>query len=112
MTEKTDALEQATVFRVDKFVVPESAREEFLSKIRETHQLLRQQPGFLRDAILEQIAGPGKFNIVTVAEWKDQASIDAAREAVRRVHAARGFSPGETMERLGIEADIADYRPI
>ena len=65
------------VYRVDKFVVPESAREEFLTKIRETHELLRRQPGFVRDAILEQIAGPGRFNIVTVAEWEDQSAIDA-----------------------------------
>ena len=104
--------ENTTIYRVDKFVVPEFAREEFLARIRETHELLRRQPGFLRDAILEQISGPGKFNIVTVAEWKDQASIDAARAVVKKAHAERGFSPQETMRRLGIEADLADYRPI
>lgn len=102
----------STVYRVDKFVVPESARDEFVARIRETHEILRQQPGFVRDAILEQVAGPGRFNIVTIAEWEDQAAIDAAREVVRRAHAQRGFSPQETMRRLGVEADIADYRPI
>lgn len=104
--------ENATIYRVDKFVVPEAAREEFLAKIRQTHELLRQQPGFIRDAILEQISGPGKYNIVTVAEWKDQQAIDAARAVVMRAHAESGFSPQETMQRLGIEADIANYRPI
>lgn len=102
----------AAIYRVDKFVVPEAARDEFLARIRETHELLRRQPGFIRDAILEQVAGPGKFNIVTIAEWQDQAAIDAARDAVRRAHAQRGFSPQETMKRLGIEADIADYRAL
>lgn len=101
-----------TVYRVDKFVVPEAAREEFLTKIVETHQLLRRQPGFIRDVILEQVAGPGKFNIVTIAEWKDRQSIDAARAVVQRAHAKKGFSPRELMDRLGIEADIADYRPV
>lgn len=109
---KMERQEKSMVYRVDKFVVPESAREEFLTKIRETHELLRRQPGFVRDAILEQIAGPGRFNIVTVAEWEDQSAIDAAREVVKRAHAERGFSPQETMKRLGIEADIADYRPV
>lgn len=102
----------AAIYRVDKFVVPEAARDEFLARIRETHELLRRQPGFIRDAILEQVAGPGKFNIVTIAEWQDQAAIDAARDVVRRAHAQRGFSPQETMKRLGIEADIADYRDL
>ena len=102
----------AGIYRVDKFVVPEAARDEFLARIRETHELLRRQPGFIRDAILEQVAGPGKFNIVTIAEWQDQAAIDAARDVVRRAHAQRGFSPQETMKRLGIEADIADYRAL
>ena len=102
----------AGIYRVDKFVVPEAARDEFLARIRETHELLRRQPGFIRDAILEQVAGPGKFNIVTIAEWQDQAAIDAARDVVRRAHAKRGFSPQETMKRLGIEADIADYRAL
>ena len=102
----------AGIYRVDKFVVPAAARDEFLARIRETHELLRRQPGFIRDAILEQVAGPGKFNIVTIAEWQDQAAIGAARDVVRRAHAERGFSPQETMKRLGVEADIADYRPI
>jgi hypothetical protein len=41
------------IFRVDKFVVPANAREEFLGKVRATHAVLKTQPGFVRDAILE-----------------------------------------------------------
>ncbi|TGV83754.1 antibiotic biosynthesis monooxygenase, partial [Mesorhizobium sp. M2D.F.Ca.ET.145.01.1.1] len=37
----------SSVFRVDKFVVPAAAREEILSKVRTTHELLRQQQGFV-----------------------------------------------------------------
>lgn len=104
--------ENAAIYRIDKFVVPEAARDEFLTKVGETHELLRQQPGFVRDAILEQVAGPGKFNIVTIAEWEDEQALDAARAVVKQAHAERGFSPRELMERLGIEADIADYRAV
>ena len=43
-------------------VVPHAAREEFLSRVRDTHRVLRRQPGFIRDALLEQVAGPGRFN--------------------------------------------------
>lgn len=103
---------QTTIYRVDKFIVPETARVEFLRRVHETHQVLRRQPGFIRDALLEQVSGPGKFNIVTVAEWESQAAIDTARAAVMNAHAESGFNVQETIVRLGIEADIANYKPI
>ena len=104
--------ELTPIYRVDKFIVPENAREEFLSKIMETHRILRTQPGFLQDSILEQTGGPGKYNIVTVAEWKNQESIDAAKKVVQKEHAKNGFSPQQTMQRLGIQADIANYKSV
>lgn len=48
-----------SVFRVDKFVVPSEAREEIIAKVRMTHELLRQQKGFVQDFLLEQFSGPG-----------------------------------------------------
>lgn len=104
--------EKTSIYRVDKFIVPQTAREEFLKRVHDTHRVLRHQPGFIRDALLEQIAGPGKFNIVTVAEWENQDAMDTARAAVMKAHAESGFNPQETMARLGIEADIANYKPI
>ncbi|RFA26607.1 antibiotic biosynthesis monooxygenase [Alkalilimnicola ehrlichii] len=100
------------IYRVDKFSVPQAAREEFLARVRDTHQVLRRQPGFVRDTLLEQVAGPGRFNIVTIAEWDSQEAIDAARTAVMEAHAESGFNPQEAMARLGVEADIANYRAI
>lgn len=100
------------IFRVDKFVVSQAARDEFLRRVRDTHDVLRRQPGFVRDALLEQVAGPGRFNIVTIAEWESQEAVDAARAAVAKAHAESGFNPQETMARLGVDADIANYRPI
>lgn len=102
----------ATIYRVDKFVVPDAAREEFLHRVEETHQVLRRQPGFVRDTILEQVSGPGRFNLVTIAEWENQAAIDTAKTVVMNAHANSGFNAQETIARLGIEADIASYTPI
>src|SRR3546814_2574090 len=36
------------LYRVDKFLVPDEAREEYLQNLRATHELLRKQPGFVR----------------------------------------------------------------
>lgn len=100
------------VYRVDKFVVPQTAREEFLGRVKATHEVLRRQPGFVRDAVLEQTSGPGRFNIVTIAEWENNEAIEGARSAVMAAHAAEGFNAQETILRLGIEADLAFYETV
>jgi len=100
------------VFRVDKFIVPELAKDEFLKLVHETHEILQRQPGFVRDLILQQVEGPGRFNIVTFVEWARQEFMHAARVVVTRVHGESRFNPQETMARLGISADIGNYRQV
>lgn len=100
----------AHIYRIDKFIVPEAAREEFMEKVKPTHALLKTQPGFIQDLILEQSAGPGKFNIVTLVEWENEAAIAQARTAVANLHQQMNFNPQETLTRLGIQADLANYR--
>jgi len=100
------------VYRVDKFVVPNSARDEFLSRVKATHAVLRKQAGFVRDNLLEQVAGPGEFNFVTVAEWESQAHMEEARSAVVALHKQSNFNPQELFRRLGIKADIANYKQV
>jgi heme-degrading monooxygenase HmoA len=100
------------VYRVDKFTVPEGARAELLERILATHRVLKQQPGFLRDYLLEQQAGPDEVHIVTLAEWTSQAALEQARHAVQALHAQLGFKPQELFQRLGIRADLGHYRAL
>lgn len=100
------------LFRVDKFVVPASGREEFLGRVAQTHAVLRAQDGFVRDIILEQQSGPGEFNFVTLVEWSDPGVLDHVTAEVARMHERIGFNPRETIARLGIRADIANYRSL
>lgn len=51
------------VYRVDRFTVPEGARAEFLSRVRQTHEALRAQPGFLQDLVLEEPGGAGRLPV-------------------------------------------------
>lgn len=97
------------VYRVDKFVVPGEARDEFLRQLRRTHALLQEQPGFVQDSVLEQSGGPGDFNFVTIVEWESQDAIENARDAVGAMHEREGFDPQEMFSRLDITADIATY---
>lgn len=100
------------VFRVDRFNVPNSARTEFLKRVTDTHRLLARQKGFVRDYVLEQSAGPDEFNLVTLAEWESQQDIDEARDAIAELHRQLGFDPREIFGRLGIRAELGNYRPL
>jgi heme-degrading monooxygenase HmoA len=100
------------IYRVDKFVVPNQAREEFLTQVKNTHQLLKAQPGFIQDFLLEQPADSEEFNVITIVEWQDTRAIENARAAVMAMHKSTGFNPQEMFVRLGIKADLGNYKPI
>jgi heme-degrading monooxygenase HmoA len=94
---------------VDKFVVPDQARVEFWANVRRTHAVLRTQPGFLADNLLEQSSGPGRFNVVTIVRWASAEDLAVARSAVERSHQEADFRPAEFFRQAGIEADLANY---
>lgn len=100
----------SSVYRIDKFVVPEGGKQEFVQRVRETHEFLRTLPGFVRDLVVEKTDGAGVFNYVTLVEWESKEAISAAKNMVHAHHAARNFSPQELWSRLGIEADLANYQ--
>lgn len=112
MTEASNAPLSQRVYRVDKFAVPEPAREEFLRRVRATHDLLRRQPGFIQDFLLEQSTGPGEFNFVTIAEWENADVIEPVRAAVASLHRSMNFNPQEMFARLSIKADLGNYQRV
>jgi heme-degrading monooxygenase HmoA len=100
------------VYRLDKFVVPNEARNEFLEKINEIHSLLRVQPGFIRDYLLEQSLGEHNFNLVTFIEWEGSSFIESAKLAVMELNKSKSFNAQEMMARLGIKGEIGTYKSI
>jgi len=99
-------------YRIDKFAVPEAAREEFLMNVLKTHEVLQAQQGFISHQVLEQVSGPGEFNFVTIAQWESAEVIERVKAAVQAAHRARNFNPQALFQRLGIRADIANYKPV
>jgi heme-degrading monooxygenase HmoA len=97
------------LYRIDKFKVPPPARDEFLTRVRETHGFLSTLPGFVRHSIFEQSSGPGAFNFVTLAEWESAEALEGASKSVAAKFEASGFNPQEVRARLGIDADVAIY---
>ena len=105
-----NAINPHQIFRIDKFVVPDSAHKEFMDRVQSIHKFLQTMPGFVQDSILEQTGGPGEFNVVTIVVWDSEESVEGARQAATAHYAETGFTPQEIMTRLGIKADLAFYR--
>jgi hypothetical protein len=61
-------------FRVDTFVVPETARAELEATLRRNMDFIRTLPGFRGHVAFEKSAGPSTFDLVTVAAWQDRCS--------------------------------------
>jgi hypothetical protein len=97
------------VYRVDKFVVPTEAREEFWKHVRRTHEVLRRQPGFVEDALLENPTGQDRYDIDTIVQWASVDDLAKAKTAVEQSHQAAQFSPPEFFRRAGIKADLGTY---
>jgi heme-degrading monooxygenase HmoA len=100
------------IYRLDRFVVPASAREEFLMRVGQTHSLLRVQKGFIQDFLIEKPAENGATVIVTMVEWDSRETVERVVPIVRAAQKEAGFDPKETIARLGIEAEIGLYGPV
>lgn len=100
------------VCRVDKFIVPPQSCEAFVEKLKSTHALLKTMDGFVQDFVLQQCAGPGKFNVVTLVEWENAASIEKAKAIMAARYKKENFNPQEMFARLDITADRGDYQRI
>lgn len=100
------------LYRLDRFEVPLAARDEFLARVTETHALLRAQPGFIQDIVIEQPGVAGAFNLATLVEWRDELAVAGARAAVMAMHHRTGFRPDELFARLGVVADLGLYQGI
>ena len=97
------------LYRVDKYIVPSPARNEIVSRLGGLFAVLRKQDGLISSACLEQVSGPGEYNVLTYAEWESQAHIDRANAAVAAHLQETKFDPQETFARLGVKADLGVY---
>ena len=110
MSPNHDSQQSQSLFRIDKFIVPERSRAEFLAKVREMQQFLREISGCVQERLYEQTEGPGKFNVVTVVEWQDAQRMEAAKKLMAERQARDGFRPNEFLGKLGVTGDIGIYR--
>lgn len=100
------------VYRVDRYVVPDAAREEFLERVWTVHAMLRRLPGFVRDLVLEQPSGAGELRVVTLVEWESAEALEHARAAIASAPSHSDADRLATLARLGVTVDRGEYRDI
>ncbi|MGE0326034.1 MAG: antibiotic biosynthesis monooxygenase family protein [Polyangiaceae bacterium] len=96
-------------FRMDQFVVPESAREAFLEATQRNFAFIRTLPGFLGHIVLEKSGGPTRFNLSTIAAWESPEAIDAAVAKVQAYYQSIGFNPPAFMREHAIEGELGNF---
>ena len=69
-----------------------------------------QAARFVQDFLLEQVSGPGEFNIVTIAEWESEDFVAGARSGgAAALHRSTNLDPQELFARLDIKPDLGNY---
>lgn len=101
-----------SVFRIDKFSVPNEHKSDFILKLKETHVILDKIEGCLQNSIFEQISENGEFNIITLVQWEDENAFKRAGEIMNSKYQSIGFDPRIFMKKLEISFDLSNYRLI
>lgn len=97
---------------IDKFLLPQKAEEEFITRMNVNRDFIEDLPGFIQDNVYEQTGGDGNRVIITVAVWENEEALNRAKEAVQAEYQRTGFNPQEFMERLNIKLERGTYREL
>ena len=94
---------------IDKFIVPEESKEEFLRQVHKSADFLRTLPGFVEGFVYEKTDGESRHNVMTTAVWRDEEAFQNAKKSAAEGFKKIGFNPPEIMKNLKIEIDRAVY---
>lgn len=109
MSNESNAVSSAPVFRVDKFVVPADVLPAFVAQMQRVQHTLRTLPGCLRAHVLNQTGGAGEFNVVTLVEWASADAVASAAALVKQKFAQEGFDPVAFTKNAGVRSDLGFY---
>ena len=94
---------------IDKFIVPEESRAEFLKAVQKSAGFVRTLPGYVEGFIYEKTDGDGPHNVVTMAVWEDEESFASARKSAKEEFQKHQFDPQEIMKALKVTIERAIY---
>jgi len=95
---------------IDRFIVPEKAKQEFTERMNINRSFIKNLPGFIEDTVYERVDEQGNLIVVTVAVWANPEAIKKAKEAVQAEYQKQGFNVQEMLTRLNIIIDRGVYK--
>jgi steroid delta-isomerase-like uncharacterized protein len=95
---------------IDKFLVPELAKREFLERTNASRNFLRKLTGFIKDTAYENTDEQGNLHYLSIAVWESADAVKKAKEAVQAEYKRQGFNPLEMVERLNITMERGIYK--
>lgn len=104
-----EVLPPEPIYRINRFTVPTASRTEFMALIGDTLAVIRRQPGFVRDVVLENATGLGASSLMTLIEFAHQSVLPGVIEALAADDRARGFDRPSELERMGVKAENGLY---
>ncbi|MCD0472704.1 antibiotic biosynthesis monooxygenase [Flavobacterium sp. JAS] len=106
-TKKSENMKQ--IF-IDKFIVPEKSKQEFLERVNINRNFIKNLNGFIKDEAYERTDEHGNFIFMTIAVWENEAVLKKAKEAVQSSYKKEGFDIAEMFARLKITMDRNIYK--
>ncbi|MCK3779847.1 antibiotic biosynthesis monooxygenase [Ensifer sesbaniae] len=100
----------APLYRINKYTVPVEARQQFVELVDKTLAVIRKQDGYVKDLFLEQHAGPGQFDFITMIEFASADVAPKVAAALGEFDRSLGLDREALMKTLGIRTDFASYR--
>ena len=94
---------------IDKFLVPQKAKQEFLERMNINRSFIKTLNGFVEDAAYERTDEDGNLICVTIAVWENEDVLKKAKDAVQELYKKQRFNMPEMLERLHITVDRGIY---
>jgi heme-degrading monooxygenase HmoA len=94
---------------IDKFIVPEESKAEFIEAAHRAQRFIRTLPGYVEGFFYEKKDGESRYNFLTTAVWENEPAFENAKKAVAIEYEKQGFDPQETRKRLKIESVRSIY---
>jgi hypothetical protein len=95
---------------IDKFIVPEKSKQEFLERVHINRNFIKHLNGFIKDDAYERTDENGNLIYMTIAIWENEAVLKKAKETVQAEYKKEGFNISEMFERLNIVMDRNIYK--
>jgi len=108
-TSQNNNFHEGEVSLIDKFIVPVKAKQEFMQRVNINRAFIKNLEGFIEDAGYERVDEVGNLIFVTIAIWKNEESINKAKEAVQAGYKKEGFNMPEFLKKLDIKIDRGVY---